>query len=130
MWNKAPGAIITDQNTTIYTAIKKVFPNTHHRFCKWHLDLHVDEHLRSLRSSYNPEFDEDYRKWTRSRDIDESEQAWLKLQEKYIHSFEEPLTEKQKNEIKSWRWLKNMHGQRKHWVRAYLQKTFFVGYIF
>ncbi|KAK1369094.1 hypothetical protein POM88_035186 [Heracleum sosnowskyi] len=49
------------------------------------------------------------------------------MKEKYHHHFEEPLTEKQKNEVKSWRWLENMHEQRHHWVRAYLGKTFFAG---
>ncbi|KAK1351979.1 hypothetical protein POM88_053693 [Heracleum sosnowskyi] len=127
MWNKTSGAIITDQGSAIRNAIKSVFPHTHHRFFKWHLGLHTDEHLRSLRCSYNPEFDDHYRKWTKNRDIEESEKAWFKMKENYKHYFLEPLTEKQKSEIKSWRWLENMHDQRKHWVRAYLQKTFFAG---
>ncbi|KAK1381674.1 hypothetical protein POM88_019409 [Heracleum sosnowskyi] len=63
----------------------------------------------------------------KNRDIEESEQAWLKFKEKYKHSFEDPLTDKQKNELESWRWLENMYDQRKHWVRAYLQNTIFAG---
>ncbi|KAK1373111.1 hypothetical protein POM88_029304 [Heracleum sosnowskyi] len=73
------------------------------------------------------EFDEDYHKWIKNRDIEKSEQAWLKLKEKHKHSFQDPLTDKQKNELKSWRWLENIYDQRKHWVRAYLQNTFFAG---
>ncbi|CAL0306176.1 unnamed protein product [Lupinus luteus] len=33
MWDKAPGAIIIDQDTAIGNAIKRVFPHTHHRYC-------------------------------------------------------------------------------------------------
>ncbi|XP_019451848.1 PREDICTED: protein FAR1-RELATED SEQUENCE 7-like [Lupinus angustifolius] len=33
MWDKAPGAIITDQDVAIGNAIKRVFPHAHHRYC-------------------------------------------------------------------------------------------------
>ncbi|KAK1365826.1 hypothetical protein POM88_041387 [Heracleum sosnowskyi] len=97
-------------------------------YCQWNLSLHEPEHLRSLQISYNPEFDEDYRKWAKKkRDMEESEKLWIKLKEKYKHSFDEPQNQKQKNEVKSWRWLETMYEQRFHWVRAYLVKTFFAG---
>ncbi|GKV49141.1 hypothetical protein SLEP1_g55907 [Rubroshorea leprosula] len=104
MGGKAPGAIITDQDPAITNAIKRVFPNTRHRFCSWHISLHEDEHLQSLRSSYNPGFDEQYYKWVRkSKTIEEAKNARKKLKEKYKQEFIEPLTEKQHNEKKSWK---------------------------
>ncbi|KAL6558720.1 hypothetical protein OROMI_019070 [Orobanche minor] len=128
MWGKYPGAIITDQDPAIKNAIAKVFPKTHHRFCSWHISLHENEHLRSLRCAYNPEFDDEYTKWTKkSKTIEESERHWCSLIEKYKHSYKEPLTEKHKNEVKAWNWLESMHQQRYHWVKAYLRGTFFAG---
>ncbi|GLT33421.1 hypothetical protein SLA2020_080150 [Shorea laevis] len=125
---KAPSAIITDQDPAITNAIKRVFSNTHHRFCSWHISLHEDEHLRALRSSYNPGFDEQYYKWVRkSKTIEEAESAWKKLKEKYKQEFMEPLTEKQRNEKKSWKWLESMYDQRYNWIDVYLRDTFFAG---
>ncbi|GLT45660.1 hypothetical protein SLA2020_194760 [Shorea laevis] len=83
MGGKAFGAIITDQEPTIINAIKKVFRNTRHRFCIWHISLHEDEHLRSLRSSYNPEFDKHYYRWVKGRTIEEAETTWATLKEKF-----------------------------------------------
>ncbi|GKV13908.1 hypothetical protein SLEP1_g24867 [Rubroshorea leprosula] len=128
MGGKESGAIITDQDPTITNAIKKVFPNTPHRFCMWHISLHADEHLRSLRSSYNPGFDEQYYKWVKSsKTIEEAESAWKELKDKYKHEFVKPLTDKQHNEMKSWKWLENMYEQRYSWVDVYLRDTFFAG---
>jgi hypothetical protein len=128
MWDKAPVAIITDQDIAICNAIKRVFPDTHHRYCIWHIGLHEDEHLRSLRSLYNPGFDKDYANWAKySQTVAESEKYWLLLNEKYKPVFEEPMTDKQKSLKKSWKWLEIMYNQRKHWVEAYLKDTFFAG---
>ncbi|XP_019459939.1 PREDICTED: protein FAR1-RELATED SEQUENCE 12-like [Lupinus angustifolius] len=123
MWDKAPRAIITDQDVAIGNAIKRVFPHAHHRYCSWHLSLHEDEHIRSLHSI--PEFDELYTRWAKkSKSIEESEQCWNTLKGKKP-SFVGILSEKQRNVMKAWKWLEYEQGH--HWVKAYLRGTFFVG---
>ena len=61
------------------------------------------------------------------RTIEESEEYWSVLCEKYKPHYEEPLTDSQKNIMKSWKWIVNMYEKRHHWVKAYLKDTFFAG---
>ncbi|KAK1361125.1 hypothetical protein POM88_045599 [Heracleum sosnowskyi] len=68
-----------------------------------------------------------YLQFSEAKTVEEYEKHLCTLVEKYKHSYEEPLTDKQKNEVKSWKWLESMHGQRHHWVKAYLHGTFFAG---
>ncbi|XP_074342290.1 protein FAR1-RELATED SEQUENCE 5-like [Apium graveolens] len=127
MWNQPPGAIITDQDSAICNAIAKKNSQTYHRYCKWHLELHEYEHLRSLQCAH-PTFMKDYNKWAKqSKTIEESEESWINLRDKYEQVFKEQLTETQKNMIKSWKWVKNMYEKRRHWVKAYRKQTFFAG---
>ena len=37
MGGRHPTSIITDQDLAMKAAIAKVFPNTHHRLCLWHI---------------------------------------------------------------------------------------------
>ncbi|GLT47989.1 hypothetical protein SLA2020_216340 [Shorea laevis] len=127
MGGKAPKAIITDQDPAIINAIKRVFPNTRHRFCIWHISLHADDHLHSLQAAYNPDFDQHYFKWVKSKTVEEAENAWITLKQNYKHEYEGPLSEKQHNEKKSWRWLESMYEKRYNWIDAYLKDTFFAG---
>lgn len=127
MWNEAPKAIITDQDPVICNAIKRIFPNAHNRYCKWHLGLHECEHFRSLQCAH-PIFNEDYNMWAKkSRTIEESERCWIVLCEKYKPNYKEPVTDSQQNNMKSWKWIENMYEKRGHWVKAYLKDTFFAG---
>ncbi|XP_074355907.1 protein FAR1-RELATED SEQUENCE 5-like [Apium graveolens] len=61
------------------------------------------------------------------RTIEQSEECWSVLCEKYKPHYEEPLTDSQKNIMKSWKWIVNMYVKRHHWVKAYLKDTFFAG---
>jgi len=49
-------SIITDQDKAICKAVGKVFPNTCHRYCKWHLYQHIGDKLLALRSLYGGRF--------------------------------------------------------------------------
>ncbi|XP_074315127.1 protein FAR1-RELATED SEQUENCE 5-like [Silene latifolia] len=42
---KAPSVILTDQERAIGNAIKKIFPNTHHRLCLWHILKNAGKNL-------------------------------------------------------------------------------------
>ncbi|XP_077237272.1 protein FAR1-RELATED SEQUENCE 5-like [Tasmannia lanceolata] len=45
MFGRAPGCIITDMDGAMRNAIRTVFPNTRHRFCSWHINKHLLEHV-------------------------------------------------------------------------------------
>ncbi|XP_020263278.1 protein FAR1-RELATED SEQUENCE 5-like [Asparagus officinalis] len=51
-----PGAIITDQDRAICNAIHSVFPMTRHRYCFWHMQKHITDHLPTLGSRYGEQF--------------------------------------------------------------------------
>ncbi|KAL4583170.1 hypothetical protein LXL04_007736 [Taraxacum kok-saghyz] len=70
-----PSAIITDQDKAIGNAIKKVFPNTRHRYCEWHIKKHELQHLGSLATHYS-DFKESYKKWVKSDTTEEFEREW------------------------------------------------------
>ncbi|GJU04403.1 FAR1-related sequence 5-like protein [Tanacetum coccineum] len=107
-----PVSIITDQDLAMGIAIGKVFPQTRHRYCAWHIQKHVLEHLQPLRSQYD-DFQDTYTKWVKSQNIEDYETKWEELKEKY--------------HIDDDCWLGNMYKLRHHWIKAYLKDTFFAG---
>ncbi|KAL6502585.1 hypothetical protein OROHE_024238 [Orobanche hederae] len=48
MGGRAPRAIITDQCQSIKAAVAQAFPQSHHRFCLWHIMKKVPEKLGAL----------------------------------------------------------------------------------
>ena len=61
--------IITDHDTQIGDAIKKVFPNCLHRYCFWHIRKHIAEQKISLMNKYGDDFSIDFNFWYSSHDI-------------------------------------------------------------
>ncbi|KAJ1377177.1 MULE transposase domain [Sesbania bispinosa] len=60
MKGKAPSSVITDGDLAMGNAIRKVFPNAHHRLCAWHL-------LRNATSNVGiPDFMTYFKRWTKS----------------------------------------------------------------
>ncbi|KAL7584490.1 protein FAR1-RELATED SEQUENCE 5-like [Lactuca sativa] len=110
MFNKHPSAMITDQDKAIGNAIKKVFPNTRHRYCACHIKKHGLEHLRPLVAHYS-DFKESYTRWVKSDTIEEFEKDWEVMCSKY--------------HLENYCWITDMYNQRKHWVKAYLKDVFF-----
>jgi MULE transposase domain len=45
MYEKHPTCIITDQDSAMRVAIKKIFSNTIHRCCQWHVMRKAREHF-------------------------------------------------------------------------------------
>nr|GEU69652.1 protein FAR1-related sequence 5-like [Tanacetum cinerariifolium] len=93
-------------------AISKVFLNTKHWYCAWHVQRHVLEHLQPFRSRYD-DFEDTYNQWVKSQYVEEFESRWEKLKEKY--------------HIEDDSWLGNMFKLRHHLVKAYLKDTFVAG---
>ncbi|XP_020245275.1 protein FAR1-RELATED SEQUENCE 5-like [Asparagus officinalis] len=111
----APHAIITDQDKGICNVIQRVFPNTRHRYCKWHLGKHMVDHLLSLQQLHGEEFANYFNRWWHSKTIETCIQQWDELKEKFnIKENEEG-------------WLQTMYRNRTHWVPCYLKDTFFAG---
>ncbi|XP_052621609.1 protein FAR1-RELATED SEQUENCE 5-like [Lactuca sativa] len=112
MFDKYLNAIITDQDKAMGNAIKKVFPETRHRFCSWHIRKHETEHLRSYVSRYS-DFQETHRQWVNSDTIEQFEATWEDMCIKY--------------ELENNCWLSDMYNQRIHWAKPFLKDIFFAG---
>lgn len=136
MFNRPPTAIITDQDGAICNAISKVFPNSRHRFCAWHIKKHVMEHLQPLKRLYS-DFNDTYLNWVKSDTIELFENRWKDLCDKYEIDEESLFTDENegvdslctqaKEERLSQKWLVKMYNLRKFWGKAYLKDTFFAG---
>ncbi|XP_052624883.1 protein FAR1-RELATED SEQUENCE 5-like [Lactuca sativa] len=112
MFGKYPKAIITDQDKAMGNAIKKVFPNTRHRFCAWHIKKHEQEHIKPYVSRYS-DFKESYTKWVNSDTIEAFETRWEVIRDK--HRLEKNC------------WISDMYNQRIHWAKAFLKDVFLAG---
>ena len=107
-----PISIITDQDVAMGKSISKVFPETKHRFCAWHIQKHVLEHLQPWRSRYE-DFEDAYYQWVKTETIEDFESKWEDFKMTYL--------------IDDDSWLGKMYNMRHHWVKAYLKDTFFAG---
>jgi MULE transposase domain len=79
MFNKHPIAIITYQDPIMRAAIKKMFPNTVHRCCQWHVMRKATEKLLKL---YNvkPGLEQQLGVViNRSLTVSEFESAWIDM---------------------------------------------------
>ena len=108
-----PLTIITDQDKAMCGAIHKVFPQTRHRFCSWHLGRSSLQNLQSLRSLHGEEISIMYQKWYWSSTHEKFEMRWKEIKDKCS------LDERN--------WLTNLYNQRRHWASLYLKDTFAAG---
>nr|XP_043616310.1 protein FAR1-RELATED SEQUENCE 5-like [Erigeron canadensis] len=112
MFNKYPAAIITDQDKAIGNAICKVFPNTRHRYCVWHINRHELEHLNQFASRFS-DFQESYKQWVKSDTTEEFETQWEVINSKY--------------NLDSSNWMVEMYKLRNFWVEAFFKDIFLAG---
>ncbi|GJV27332.1 protein FAR1-related sequence 5 [Tanacetum coccineum] len=106
-----PVSITTDHDSVIQSAVMQVFPDTRHRFCKWHIFNKCQDQLSHVFLQY-PNFESDLHKCVNLTDsIDEFEACWLSLVDKYQLSDHE--------------WLQEIYSSRRQWVPVYLRDTFF-----
>ncbi|XP_059663719.1 protein FAR1-RELATED SEQUENCE 6-like [Cornus florida] len=112
MQGSAPKTIVTDQCKAIQAAIAKVFPNSSHHLCLWHIMQKVPVKLSGL-SQY-----EVIKKTLKSIvyesiKIDEFESSWTKM----ILQFN----------LENNKWLKSLYGDRHRWVPVFVKTTFWAG---
>ncbi|XP_040988971.1 protein FAR1-RELATED SEQUENCE 5-like [Juglans microcarpa x Juglans regia] len=113
MDDRAPKAIITDQDRAMKNAIAIVFPNTRHRYYLWHIMRKLPEKLGShaefkcgLKSALQKcVYD--------SQTYDEFEKSW----EVFIDTYN----------LKENTWFQSLYSERMYWVPIYLKNTFWAG---
>ncbi|XP_043703502.1 protein FAR1-RELATED SEQUENCE 5-like isoform X2 [Telopea speciosissima] len=114
MSGRQPGLIITDHDLNIKNAVARVFPNSCHRYCKWHILGKMAKELghvyTTLPKTFQLEFD---RCINKSDTIEEFELAWQSLLDMY--------------NVRGNEWLQSLYFDRKEWVPIYLRDTFFAG---
>ncbi|XP_020252347.1 protein FAR1-RELATED SEQUENCE 5-like [Asparagus officinalis] len=109
------GAIITDQDRAMCNAIHSVFPTTRHRYCYWHMQKHIIDHLPTLVSRYGEQFQRYWGLWYNSSSIEQCEGYWVEMKEKF------DINEEGEG------WLQTIYKCRDHWVPCYLKDNFFAG---
>ncbi|XP_065852917.1 protein FAR1-RELATED SEQUENCE 5 [Euphorbia lathyris] len=111
MSGRHPTSITTDHDAVIRSAIMQVFPNTRHRFCKWHIFKKCQEKLSHVFLKH-PCFEADFHKCVNlTESIEEFESCWLSLVDRY--------------ELQDHEWLQTVYSARSQWVPVYLRDTFF-----
>lgn len=112
MSDRAPKAIITDQDNALQKAVEIVFPNTRHRWCLWHITKKLPDYLRGYDQYDSIKFvlqNVVYESLT----CDEFEQRWNIMIEKY--------------NLQSSEWFHDLYEERHRWVPAFLKDTFWAG---
>lgn len=111
MSGRPPVSITTDHDPVIRSAIMQVFPETRHRFCKWHIFKKCQEMLSHVFLKH-PTFEADFHKCVNlPESIEEFESCWLSLLDRY--------------DLRDHEWLQMMYNDRRQWVPVYLRDTFF-----
>uniref|UniRef100_A0A0D2ZVX2 Uncharacterized protein n=1 Tax=Brassica oleracea var. oleracea TaxID=109376 RepID=A0A0D2ZVX2_BRAOL len=110
MSGKQPQTILTDQCAAMANAIGKVFSETKHRLCVWHIYQNAAKRLSHV--FHGPDqFASDFGKCVYDHENEvEWLSAWSEMLEKY------GLTEN--------KWLKNLFELREKWARVYGRQTF------
>ncbi|XVE93034.1 hypothetical protein REPUB_Repub01dG0155200 [Reevesia pubescens] len=106
-----PVSVTTDHDAVIRSAVTQVFPETRHRFCKWHIFKKCQEKLSYVFLKH-PTFEADFHKCVNlPESIEEFESWWLSLLDRY--------------ELRDHEWLQMIYDDRRQWVPVYLRDTFF-----
>ncbi|KAA8524958.1 hypothetical protein F0562_011404 [Nyssa sinensis] len=112
MSGRAPSGIITDQDKATKKAIEKVFPNTRHRWCLWHIMKKIPEKLKGYKQYESIKFILQKAVYD-TLSPNEFECSWNSMIEKYkLHGNE---------------WLLGMYTERHRWVPAFVKDNFWAG---
>ncbi|KAE9606427.1 putative transcription factor FAR family [Lupinus albus] len=111
MSGHSPMSITTDHDSVIRSAIIQVFPETRHRFCKWHIFKKCQEKLSHVFLQH-PNFEAEFHKCVNlTESIEEFESNWSTLVNRY--------------DLRDHEWLQALYSDCRQWVPVYLRDTFF-----
>jgi hypothetical protein len=113
MGGHKPILIITDQDPAMKIAVNKVFKDSSHRFCMWHILKKVSEKVSVSSHSYN-DFNNRFKScvWN-SESHEEFELRWSTI----ISDFK----------LEENGWLSQMYDLRSMWIPAYFKDIFMAG---
>ena len=113
MFGISPRTIITDQDAAITNAVAKVFPNSAHHFCMWHIEKKIPEYLSHVFHAFD-DFKNKFSKCLHCTTTpEEFEIAWIDIMKMY--NLEEHI------------WLRKIYTIREKWIPAYVRTTFCAG---
>lgn len=111
MFRRHPISLTTDQGKAMGAAVAKVFPQTHHRLCRWRILSRCKKKLSDLYSRF-PTLHEELKKCVNECDgIEMFEIYWRSVIDKY--------------DLRENAWLQSLYSMRNKWVPAYLTGSFF-----
>lgn len=114
MSGRQPSLVITDCDPAICRAVQLVFPQSSHRYCKWHVISKLPKEMghvySALPRTFQVEFDGCINK---TETAEEFESSWQMLLDKY--------------NLRGNDWLLSLYIDRKLWIPVYVRDTFFAG---
>ena len=110
MDGKTPISVITDGDLSMRNAIRRVFPNAHHRLCAWHLARNATSNIK------NPKFVPKFKRCMFGDfDIEEFESIWVELVAEFG--------------LENNKWIHDLFKKREQWSTAHIRGRFYAGFI-
>nr|CAD1832904.1 unnamed protein product [Ananas comosus var. bracteatus] len=110
MGARHPTSLVTEFNEAMGVAISKVFPETHHRFCKWHILNQCKEQLANIYGT-SATFEEEFERCiVESESIELFESTWKSVIDKY--------------DLGENSWLRFLYNMRQKWVPVFFKDMF------
>ncbi|XP_057808592.1 protein FAR1-RELATED SEQUENCE 5-like [Salvia miltiorrhiza] len=112
MGGPSPISLFTDQDLAMSKAIEKVFPQTRHRLCIWHLHQNAQSHLGKLKSD-KTFYDAFQRCITGCIDSYDFEECWKAIVENH--------------NLQNNSWIQRLYELREKWSNAFNKEYFSAG---
>ncbi|KAL2932119.1 Protein FAR1-RELATED SEQUENCE 5 [Bienertia sinuspersici] len=112
MRGKCPISIFTDQDAAIATAIEKIFPNSRHRLCLWHLSQNANSRFGLIKA--DKQFKKDFHKCLSGCITPiEFEDTWKTMITRY--------------NLQDDSWFKRLYSLKEKWSTAFSKDFFSAG---
>jgi hypothetical protein len=108
MKGKHPLSVITDGDTAMKNAIKRIFPKAHHRLCAWHLLRNVSSNIGIADVMSHIK-----RCMLCDMEVGKFEILWDQMVDKF--------------DLHNNNWIKEMYEKKNMWATAHIRGSFFAG---